>query len=112
MATELESAFTNALGPDRLKEYRLMDQWEYRNLLDAGISTDTVLQISGMKSQVENAARDIRQNSSLTADQRNAALQSVRTETEKTLADLLGDRRARAFENNGGFWVRNLAPKN
>ena len=38
---ELDAALASALGPERLKEYKLMDQWEYRNLFGRFANTAT-----------------------------------------------------------------------
>ena len=48
----------------------------------------------------EAAAAQIRQDKSLTPEQRTQTLQALRTSTETTLADLLGQRRARYFAKN------------
>ena len=109
---ELQQALDDTLGAERLKQYNLMDQGEYRNLMDGGVSMDTILQIEAMKSQVGDATRQVRQDSSLSQEERASELRDIRAETEKSLADLIGDRRARAFASSGGFWVRNISPKN
>jgi hypothetical protein len=70
------------------------------------------LKVAEMKQQAENAAAEVRRDKSLSADQRTQALQAVRIETEKSLAELIGERRAKAYAGNGGYWLRNIAPKN
>jgi hypothetical protein len=63
-----------------------------------------------MKSSAEQAAANLRKDTVLSAEQRAAALQAIRAETEKELATLLGERRAKAYPNSGGYWIQNLAP--
>jgi len=108
---ELDAALAQALGPDRLKEYKLMDQWEYRNLFEAGVAKESVLKVVDMKQQVEDAANKLRQDKTLTPEQRTEALKAIRAETEKSLAEILGERRAKAYSGNGGYWLRNLSPR-
>ena len=108
---QVEDALVAALGADRLKEFKLMDDWAYRNLLEAGVSKESVFKVADMKTEVETAANKIRQDKTLTGEQRTAALQAIRTETEQTLATLLGERRAKAYTGNGGWWLRNIAPR-
>jgi hypothetical protein len=108
---ELDVALASALGPERLKEYKLMEQWEYRNLFEAGIAKESVLKVVDMKQQVEDAANKLRQDKTLTPEQRAEALKAIRSETEKSLAEILGERRAKAYSGNGGYWLRHLAPR-
>lgn len=107
---ELEAALADTLGTNRAREYKLMDQYEYRNLFEAGISKDAVLQIVDMKSEVEKATSKLRRDKTLTDEQRQAALLALKTETETTLKGLLGERRAKAYQSQGGYWVRSISP--
>ena len=107
---ELEEALKTSLGEDRLKEYKLMEQYEYRNLLDAGVSKENVFKVADMRTEVESAAKKIRQDKSLSSEQRDEALRGIKAETEKTLAEMLGERRAKYYTSSSGWWLRNLVP--
>lgn len=107
---EIDDALAQSLGPDRLKEFKLLDDGNYRNLFESGVPKESILKLADMKQSTEDAARRIRSDKSLTPQQRNEALQAVRAETEKELVTLLGERRAKAFPNSGGYWIRNLSP--
>ena len=109
---ELDATLAQSLGPDRLKQYKLMDDYAFQNLSQAGVSMDSIMKVADMKQQAEAAAQQIRSNSSLTSDQRIAALKEIRATTQQSLADVLGNRRARAYAGNGGWWLRSLAPNN
>lgn len=109
---ELEASLADTLGTNRAREYKLMDQYEYRNLFEAGISKDAVLQIVDMKSEVEKATANLRKDKTLTDEQRQAALRAIKAEAQTTLKDLLGERRAKSYQNQGGYWLRNIAPSN
>lgn len=108
---EAEEALAQALGPDRAKEFKLSEQYEYRSLLENGTPKEAVLRLAEMREEVESAARKIRQDKALSEEERKAALTAMRVETEKELAGLLGERRARGYSGNGGYWLRNLAPR-
>jgi Spy/CpxP family protein refolding chaperone len=107
---EAERVFEETIGPERLKEYYLLQDSTYQNLAMAGVSKDAILKVAETKSQTEAAAAQIRQDKSLTPEQRTQTLQALRTSTETTLADLLGQRRVRYFANSSGSWLRNIAP--
>jgi len=106
---ELKTSFETALGAERTKEYQLANQWEYRSLLEGGISKEIVLQIPDIKSEAEKAASKLRNDKTLTKEQRTAALQELKKETMNTLSGMLGERRAKSYQSQGGYWLRNLS---
>lgn len=107
---QAEAALTEALGADRAKELKALSGYEITQLAEAGIPRESLLRLGEMKSSAEQAATNLRKDTTLSAEQRNAALLAIRTETEKELATLLGERRAKAYPNSGGYWIQNLSP--
>ncbi len=107
----LKDSLAETLGTNRIAEYQLMEQYEYRNLLDAGVPKESVFKIPNIQKEAEAAASKLRNDKSLTQEQRTAALQAIKVETTKTLAGLLGERRANYYQQSGGYWLRNLAPE-
>jgi hypothetical protein len=105
-----EAALAEALGPERAKEHKALSGYEFNQLAEAGIPRESLLRLAEMKSSAEQAAANLRKDTVLSAEQRAAALQAIRAETEKELATLLGERRAKAYPNSGGYWIQNLAP--
>ena len=63
------------------------------------------------RDEVQAAASKIRQDKTLSEEERKGALATIRVETEKELTGLLGERRTRAYSANGGNWLRNLSPR-
>ena len=108
---ELEDALAQSLSPERSKEFKLSENYEYRNLFEAGVDKESIFKLADMKQDVEATARTLRQDKAISEEQRTAALAAVRAETEKSLTELLGDRRARGYLGNSGYWLRNIAPK-
>jgi len=108
---EAEETLAQALGTERGKEFKFSEQYEYRNLMESGVPKESIVQLAEMREQVESAAGRLRQDKTLSNEQRNEAFAAMRAETEKELAGLLGDRRARSYSANGGHWLRNLAPR-
>lgn len=107
---EVEKSFADALGADRLKDYKMMEDWPLKNMLDSGVPKASVVKVSDMKDEAQKAASKVRNDKSLSQEQKTAALQAIRTETKNTLNDLLGERRAKAYVGNGGWWLNNIAP--
>ena len=107
----LEETLAKALTPERMKEMKLLEDYGYRNLVEAGFGMDTIVQMDAMKKQAELASAKLRGDRSLSSEDRNAAMQEIRTSAEKALTEMLGERRAKAYSRNGGYWMRNLAPR-
>jgi hypothetical protein len=105
-----EEALAAALGTERLKEFKLQQDYSSRALFEMGVSRDAVLKVADLKQTAEAAASKLRNNKSLTDEQRNEALAAIRAETEKELAGLVGQRQANYYRSSGGYWIRNLAP--
>jgi hypothetical protein len=110
-AKEMEKAFAATLGEERLKEYKMVEDYGYRSLFEAGVSKETVFAIADMKQQVEGATREIQRNTALTPEQRSAALKAIQAETQKSLNDMLGERRAKGYVRSGGYWIQRLSPQ-
>lgn len=107
---QAEAALTEALGPERAKEYKALSGYEFSQLAEAGIPRESLLRLADMKSTAQQAVANLQKDTTLSAEQRAAAQQAIRAETEKELATLLGERRAKAYPNSGGYWIQSLAP--
>ena len=105
----LKKSLTDMLGTNRAREFQLAEQWEYRNLLESGVSRENVFKLADIREEVESAARKLRQDKSLSTEQRSEALQGIKAETETVLTEMLGERRAKYYSSSSG-WLRNLAP--
>ncbi|HEY6168392.1 MAG TPA: hypothetical protein VI454_10155 [Verrucomicrobiae bacterium] len=107
---EAEQLLAQVLPADRLKEFKLYEDYSTRQLLDAGLPKEDVFKVADMKHSVEDAAGKIRRDKSLSTEQRNAALQAIYDETAQELTGVLGERRAKAYQTSGGWWLRNVKP--
>ncbi|KAF0180840.1 MAG: hypothetical protein FD161_558 [Limisphaerales bacterium] len=105
-----EAAFAESFGPERAKEYKLLQDYAFRDLAEAGVARENLLRLAAMKDTAVASSLSIQRNTALSAEQRTTALQAIRTETEKELAGLLGERRAKAYPYSGGYWIQTLAP--
>ena len=106
----LNDQLAQTLGTNRAAEYKLEQDYSYRNLMDAGVPKESVFKLDDMKKQAEDAANKIRSDQTLSADQRTEALNAIRAETQSSMNDLLGAKQAKRYSNNGGWWLNNIAP--
>jgi hypothetical protein len=106
----LDDDLAQAVGTNRVAEYKLEQDYSYRNLIDSGVPKASVFKLDDMKKQAEDAANKIRSDQTLTPDQRTGALSAIRTETQASINDLLGEKPAKRYSANGGWWLNNIAP--
>lgn len=106
----LDTQLALAVGDDRVKEYKLEQDYGYRNLIQSGVPKESVFKLDDMKKQAQDAANKIRKDKTLTAEQRTAALTAIRTETQSSLGGLLNEKQVKQYVNQGGWWLNNIAP--
>lgn len=99
-----------AVGDDRVKEYKLEQDYGYRSLIESGVPKASVFALDDMKKQAQDAASKIRKDKTLTAEQRTAALAAIRAETQAGISGLLDDKKMKQYTSQGGYWINNIAP--
>ncbi|MGI8966089.1 MAG: hypothetical protein ACR2H1_08395 [Limisphaerales bacterium] len=115
LAKENAAALKEALGGDRYKELKLNEDYGYRELVKiaekVGVDKAAAAQVHQMKDEVEKATRKIQSDRKLTPEQKKEKLQAIRAATEQEVAQQLGERGAKAYARNQGYWIRNISPK-
>lgn len=106
----LDAALAQAVGDDRVQEYKLEQDYGYRNLIESGVPKASVFQLDEMKKQAQDAANKIRKDKTLSSDQRTAALAAIRVETQNGINGLLNEKQAKQYSSQGGYWINNIAP--
>ncbi len=106
----LDDQLAQTVGTNRVAEYKLEQDYSYRSLIDSGVPKESVFKLDEMKQQAQDAANKIRNDKSLSDDDRAAALSAIRAETQNSINDLLGTKPAKRYSNNGGWWLNNIAP--
>ena len=107
-----EEALKTALGEDRLKEFKLFENdYGLRNMAEAGVPKENLFKVADVKTQAETASRRLQIDRNLTPEQRKEALGAIYSETMKELGSLLGERQAKAYRGNGGYWLQNIKPR-
>jgi hypothetical protein len=110
MKTELAAA----LGPELIKQYERSQDYSYQQLVRLaqrnGLPADTAGKVYDYKQAAEDSVKQLRDDRSLTDQQRHELLQKIRGETEQTLKETLGEKNYKRYVNNGGWWINNLAP--
>ena len=111
----MKAELATALGADKFKEYERGTDHYYQQLQRLAkkndLPTNTAGKVFDYKSTAEDTVKKLRDNKDMTNEQRQAALQQIRTETEATLKQTLGDKAYKSYLKNGGWWINNISPK-
>jgi len=117
---EAETAFKQEveamLGPERYAEFDRAPRREYKTAVKVaerqGLEKSAAIQVYEMKGAAEGQAREVRQNNSLSADQRAAALQAIHDETRASIIEVFGEDGFKAYNGDRGIrWIKALAPR-
>lgn len=112
----LDQQIRDTLGSDRFAEYQRAQDPQYQQLrriaqraeLPEAVAND----VYHMRGAAETQADSVRQDATLSGDQRNAALLAIRRETEQTMRQTLGDDAWQQYNRpNNVWWLRNIAPE-
>lgn len=111
----LQAQIDAALGPARAAEYRQAIEPAYQevarllNRLDLPVTIAP--QVISVQQDIQQRANAVRQDRSLTAEDRTSQLEVLAQEAQARLTSSLGQRGYEAYKNYGGWWVNNLVPR-
>ncbi|MBI3851170.1 MAG: hypothetical protein HY298_12985 [Verrucomicrobia bacterium] len=92
----LQEQIKQTLGAQRYADYELAQNQDFRQMYrvanEAGLGAPEAKQVYAMRQQAEEQAARIRNDQSLTPEQRSQALGGIRQETEKTIHTVLGEK--------------------
>jgi hypothetical protein len=113
--TELSSKIKEILGDDRYKDYERSQDFVYQGLYKLaeknGLDKSAAISAYEMKKAAEDQAGKVRGDPSLTPAQRTAALESIRTETDTSLKQVLGGNAWQSYQSQpGAYWLNNISP--
>jgi hypothetical protein len=108
---QINDKIKETLGPERAREYELSQDYNYRSLRQLGdrfgLAPEVVTQSYELQRNYRDQQRQLRSDRTLTSEQRNAALQELSTSHQTQFTQLVGERAAKAFQNNRGGFVEN-----
>jgi hypothetical protein len=112
---DMNDQLKTLLGDARYTDYTRAQDYQYQNLYRITQKNDlpkeAANKVYDMKTTADAEARKVRADSSLSADQRKAALQGIRTETENSMQAVLGDKAWSSFQKqNGSYFLNNISP--
>jgi hypothetical protein len=107
-----DSAVQAALSPDQFAQYQLANNDQYQSLHNVtqryGLPDSVATQSLGMRQSAQTAADQVRANTNLSPEARQAALNAIQQETEQTLSQILGPTVLSTYKEYGGDWILGL----
>lgn len=113
---ELNDQIKASLGPERYADYEREKDYQYKGVSKfvqrQNLPKEAAVKVWDAKKAAEDQARQVRNNSNLNQDQKNAALQGIQQATENNLQSTLGAEAYGSFKSSQtGSWINNLGPK-
>jgi hypothetical protein len=109
---ELDRQVRSALGDDRYTHYLREQNWSTSTLRNVAqehnIPKETAVQVFDLKAPAQEQAVGIRQEASLTPQQRQQMLQGVQDATVRAIAQIIGQEAVQAYAREGS-WIRALS---
>ena len=112
---ELDQNVKNVLGEDRFREYKYDQDFSRSSLKDVvkefNVPKDQAFKVFDIKAAAQEQAANIRKDTSLTREQREAALQAIQQETRNAVGQVLGSAAGDAYFEKGS-WLKGLGRLN
>jgi HPt (histidine-containing phosphotransfer) domain-containing protein len=111
----MKETLKTTLG-DRYTDYELSQDQTYQSIYRVternGLGKDSAKKVYDVKKEAESQASALRKDTSLTKEQRDAALKGIRDETENAMKTVLGDKAYGSYEKQA-YWLNGIsrAPK-
>lgn len=108
---EMQSSIKSLLGEERYREYKFESDWQRSSLRDVAreynVPKHTALRVFDIRDEARSEASRVRSDATLSTEQRQAALNGIRANTETALGEVLGANAVRAYVDKGS-WIKNL----
>jgi len=110
---KLNDEIKSELGEKRYQEYKRAQDYAFQSMYrvaeSENLGKDAAVKAYSMKQTAEEEARKLRSDSSLTPEQRAAALAGIRAETEKGIRTVFGEKGYESYESQA-YWLRTISP--
>jgi hypothetical protein len=112
---EMDARLRSVLGETRFADYERSQDYSYQGIYRVAeknnLGKDAAVKVYDMKKLAEEQARNLHKDTSLTKEQRDAALLGIRTETEHSIRTVFGDKAFQSYQNQpGAHWLKSISP--
>ena len=113
--TALQAQIRATLGEARYADYQRAQDGNFRQLASLTerleLPKETTVAVYNLSKDMQKRAQQINSDSTLNTEQRARALSDLAGEANTKITAALGQRGYDAYRENGGWWLRNLAPR-
>ena len=106
---QMEQQIKTALGDERYAEYQRSQDSSFRNLTQLatqnGLPKETAIKGYEIRQTAIQEAQKLRQDQTLTPQQRKEAITAIKTETERAFAQTLGEKLYNTFKRRNPQWL-------
>ncbi|MDB6027883.1 MAG: hypothetical protein JWM68_4106 [Verrucomicrobiales bacterium] len=110
---EMDAQMKQILGDDRYADYERTQDYAYQGIAKVvarqGLPKETGIKVFDMKKTAEDEARKVRADKALSADQRTAALEGIRAETERSIIETMGQKGYDSYKKSA-YWLNSISP--
>lgn len=110
---ELDAKVKATLGDERYADYERAQDWNFQAIHRVAdknnLTKNDAIKVYDMKKVAEAEARKLRADQSLSKEQRDAALSGIRTETEKGIRAVFGEKAFESYQNQA-HWLKGISP--
>ncbi len=112
---ETDAQIKTLLGDVRYADYERSQDYTYQGIYRVaernGLAKEDAHKVYDMKKVAEDQAGKVRQDASLSSEQRTAALQGIRSETERGIRTVFGEKAFNSYVNQPGtYWLKGISP--
>ncbi len=112
---ELNDQIKKTLGEARYADYEREKDWQYKSVSKfvqrQNLPKEAAVKVWDTKKIAEAEASKVRNNSALTQEQKNTALQGIHQATQQNLQQTLGNDAFQKYqEGNNAYWLKSIAP--
>jgi len=107
---EMEAQLKSVLGEARYAEYERAQDWTYQGIYRVaqrqGLPKDSADKVYDMQKIAQDQTRKVQQDPTLSPEQRQAAIEAIRTETANSIRAVLGEKGFQAYQRLPGAFAR------
>ena len=101
-----------ALGDQRYAEYQRSKDYNYRELLrftqQQELPSDVAAKIYDMSMAARQQTGNVLRDANLSAEQRQAAIEAIRSETLKAMQNTMGEQNFKSLQRTRGYLLQNF----
>ncbi len=110
---EIDTQVKDLLGETRYAEYKRAQDYGYKELVRVlnryELPEELAAKAYEVKTDLEGKAKQLRENSSMSSDQKKEAAKALRAQADEFFNQQLGEKAYKSYQRQGGYWLNNIS---